>query len=416
MSAAPDPAVARLARSLFAASAIRARANRIYDLGLNGALPHFTIDTTRIDGTADYVVRVIRSNFPTLQVPPHSRWRHFEVGEVDRWGMLAGARDWTDPMELGRAAFDLAFVSTLIDANAGSRWSYAESVTGETFSRSEGLAIASLVMFAGGAFSSEPFDPLRADAGALARLTREELADAFQVSTGNPLPGLDTRLDLINRLGRAMEARPDLFATGNGIRPGGLLDHLLRRFPDGSIPAPEIQDTLMEALGSVFPSTFTIGGIPLGDTWAHSLLARSDDPEGLVPLHKPTLWLAYSLIEPIVWAGHDVRDLDGLPSLADYRNGGLLIDNGILRPRDPNVLRQVHTVGSEVIVEWRALTVALIDRLAAAIRQRLARNAMNFPLACIIEGGTWAAGRRLARERRADGSPPLMVESDGVIF
>jgi hypothetical protein len=38
------------------------------------------------------------------------------------------------------------------------------------------------------------------------------------------------------------------------------------------------------------------------------------------------------------------------------------------------------------------------------------------PLAKILQGGTWAAGRKIARERRADGSPPLRVVSDGTVF
>jgi hypothetical protein len=38
------------------------------------------------------------------------------------------------------------------------------------------------------------------------------------------------------------------------------------------------------------------------------------------------------------------------------------------------------------------------------------------PLAKVLEGGTWAAGRIIARRLRADGSPPLNVVSDGTVF
>jgi hypothetical protein len=99
-----------------------------------------------------------------------------------------------------------------------------------------------------------------------------------------------------------------------------------------------------------------------------------------------------------------------------YRNGGLMIDSGLLQLRDRTQLGHVHPIDSELVVEWRALTVALIDRLAGVVRQNLGRNAWNFPLACVLEGGTWLAGRRLAREIRPDGSPPLMVESDGTVW
>ena len=71
---------------------------------------------------------------------------------------------------------------------------------------------------------------------------------------------------------------------------------------------------------------------------------------------------------------------------------------------------------SSLVVEWRALTVALLDRLADGLRQRLGLDAKSLPLAKVLEGGTWAAGRALARERRSDGSPPVKVVSDGTVF
>ena len=75
-----------------------------------------------------------------------------------------------------------------------------------------------------------------------------------------------------------------------------------------------------------------------------------------------------------------------------------------------------HEVSSSLVVEWRALTVALLDRLADGIRKRLGLDAVSLPLAKVLEGGSWAAGRRLARERRADASPPVKVISDGTVF
>ena len=163
-SPAATPEAAAAARRLLSAAAVRDRAARLFDLALMERLEHFRVDLSRLDPTADFVQRLIRSEHPTLEVPPHSRWRNFEVGECDRWGALVGSRDCTDQREFGRAAIDLAVISVLVDAGAGTRWSYAEAATGETYSRTEGLAVASLVMFASGAFSSEPFDPLRADA------------------------------------------------------------------------------------------------------------------------------------------------------------------------------------------------------------------------------------------------------------
>ena len=124
-----------------------------------------------------------------------------------------------------------------------------------------------------------------------------------------------------------------------------------------------------------------------------------------MPLHKLSQWLAYSLIEPLQWAGISVTDIDGLTGLAEYRNGGLFVDTGVLALRDPADAARQHDVASTLVVEWRALTVALLDRLADALRRRLNMDATSLPLAKVLEGGTWAAGRehraRKARRRLA---------------
>jgi hypothetical protein len=108
-----------------------------------------------------------------------------------------------------------------------------------------------------------------------------------------------------------------------------------------------------------------------------------------------------------------VDELTGLP---EYRNGGLFVDTGVLEPKHDAVLTETHEAGSEVVVEWRALTVALLDALAPLVRARLGKTAAELPLAKLLEGGTWSAGRRIARERRPGGGPPVTVASDGTVF
>jgi hypothetical protein len=74
------------------------------------------------------------------------------------------------------------------------------------------------------------------------------------------------------------------------------------------------------------------------------------------------------------------------------------------------------TVDAPSIVEWRALTVIGLDRLADAVRGELGVSAEAFPLARVLEGGTWSAGRRIAAQRRPGGGPPLNIVSDGTVF
>jgi hypothetical protein len=152
--------------------------------------------------------------------------------------------------------------------------------------------------------------------------------------------------------------------------------------------------------------------MPLGDCGRHGAIPG----DGLVPFHKLSQWLVYSLIEPLADAGFNITDIDGLTGLAEYRNGGLFFDCGVIEPLDERLLQQPLGPFSETVVEWRALTVALLDRLAIPVRDQLGRSAAEFPLAKVLEGGSWAAGREIAAERRPKAAAPLTIVSDGTLF
>jgi hypothetical protein len=407
---------AAIAHSLLSTKAVRERAHRLLAIGLEGKAPYFRIDLEQLDSVADIVIATTRCTYPSLNVPLHSRWRHFVAGGDDRWATIDRTMTWRNKAERARAAFDLAILSVLLDAGAGPAWAYRDPVSHTMVGRSEGLALASLAMFAEGVVSQDPTAPLRADAGALQALREEDVARALQVDAANPLTGLEGRVTLLRRLGAVVAARPDVFGRGDTPRPGGLFDHFAGLADGGRLPAPVIVAELLTHLASIWPSRLTLGGVALGDCWHHPSLVTADASSGLVPLHKLTQWLAYSLIEPLTEADIEVTDVDGLTGLAEYRNGGLFIDTGVLTLREGAVAEAPHDVGSPLVVEWRALTVALLDRLAPVVRQRLGVDAASFPLAKLLQGGTWAAGRALARERRADASSPIKVVSDGTVF
>jgi hypothetical protein len=404
------------ALSLLSADAVRASAQRMLALGLADRLPHFRVDLACLDPAVDLVLATMQKNYPNLDVPFHARWRHFVVGGVNRWIAIADTHRWRDQAARARAEFDLAIISVLLDAGAGPRWRYRDAATGASIGRSEGLALASLDMFAAGAFSAVPGDPLRADAEALTRLSVADLRRGFQVDDNNELVGLEGRVALLRRLGEQVAAAPRIFARQGAARPGGLFDHLRDETDSTAIAAPAILAAVLCELGPIWPSRITLGGVALGDCWRHPALGRDADGSDLVPLHKLSQWLTYSLIEPLLRAAIAVRDIDGLTGLAEYRNGGLFVDTGVLILRDPADAASTHDVGSPLVVEWRSLTVALLDRLAEALRRRLGLDPVSLPLAKVLEGGTWAAGRAIARARRADGAPPIAVRSDGTVF
>jgi hypothetical protein len=370
---------------LLTAHAVRDAANQMFLLADSWGLPGWRLDMSRMDVAADLTAETVRANYPDLKVPFHARWRHFSAGDRDLWDE---AQKPSDRLELGRAAFDLVIPSVLLDAGAGPAWRYRDS-TGLELSRSEGLGVASLRMWESGGLDD------------LSAVTGPSVAEAFQVSQDNPLVGVEGRAALLRRLGATIG------------RPRKLFDLLAAEAKGGKLDAQVILEVLLRELGPIWPGRMTLAGRPLGDCWPHPAPMH----DGLVPLHKLSQWMTYSLIEPLQWAGIEVVHIDGLTGLAEYRNGGLFVDTGVLVLRDPSDALQAHPVGSPLVVGWRSLTVALLDRLAPMVRERLGVSAKAFPLARMLEGGTWAAGREIARRLRpADGGPPIAIMSDGTVF
>jgi hypothetical protein len=413
---------------------IRARCAAIAAAADAGRSEHFRLERGRLDVVAQRVAALTRKRFPDLAIPYHSRWRHFEAGGVDRKGELDAKLAGRSPVAVARARIDLTLVSVLLDAGAGPGWSYREAETGRTFARSEGLAVASFRAFMAGRFSSEAGDPYRVDAAALMKIDATALAAIFQADAAHPLVGLEGRAALLRRLGEALRAQPQTF-TSIG-QPGHLFDalthhpHAPRLHHHHPVPAPlhhhvsatRLLGALLECFSAIWPSGTVLGGkpgepaIPLGDVWPHPAAGGAGASAGRVPFHKLSQWLSYSLLEPFEWAGVKVDGLDELTGLPEYRNGGLLLDAGVIVPRDPAFAARPRVPADPWVVEWRALTVALLDELAPRVRSALGRGAERLPLACILEGGTWAAGREIAAEQRPGGAPPLVIDSDGTVF
>jgi hypothetical protein len=212
----------------------------------------------------------------------------------------------------------------------------------------------------------------------------------------------------LKRLGEVVQTTPRYF---DGARPrlGDLGVFLRRSAHDGHLPASAILAAVLGALGPIWPGREKLAGRPLGDVWRHSSF-------GLIPFHKLSQWLSYSLLEPLEAAGLVIDDAAELTGLPEYRNGGLFVDGGVLELCEPLAAELEHEVWSDLVIEWRALTVVLLDQLADAVRAKLGLSAEELPLARVLQGGTWSAGRALARELRADGSPPLRIVSDGTVF
>ena len=240
----PDPKLdpAAYLRSIHA---VRERSQVIFKKALKDKLEHFDVDMSSFRKTAEYVVAMIkvgscasakirhqrdvmltnilqRDYAPDFHlIPPHGRWQHFEAGGRPRIDNLLAT--WplsVDNQERTRRLIDLFLVSVLLDAGAGTAWSYKSKESGKIYRRSEGLAVASFEMFKIGMFSSNPDQPFQVDALGLAQLNEATLGRGLQVSPTNPIAGLEGRAGLMTRLSQALRNQ-EFF--GKTTRPGNML-------------------------------------------------------------------------------------------------------------------------------------------------------------------------------------------------
>jgi hypothetical protein len=415
-------------RRLRQAATVRERCANLTQAVREGRSEHFRLDEGRLDEVAQRVAALTRARFPDGRCPLHSRRRHFEAGGVNRLAEVDARLAGHSHVARARAHIELVLISVLLDAGAGAQWHYVEAETGQTLSRSEGLAVASLRAFLAGAFSSDPGDPCRVDAKALARMDVPTLAALFQVRDVNPLLGVEGRVNLLRRLAQALRALPETY-TADG-RPGHLFDalthhhHAPRLHHHHVVPgstqhqhqvaAPRLLQALLDAFSPIWPSGQQFLGVPVGDAWAHPLAGGEGPSAGWVPFHKLSQWLSWSLVEPFEAAGVHITGLEDLTGLPEYRNGGLLLDAGVIQPLDAEFGTRLRVPGEQWVFEWRALTVWLLDALLPRVREELGHE--QLPLGCLLEGGSWAAGRQIAAERRPGGAPPVAIDSDGTVF
>ncbi len=398
---------------LLSPKAIRDQSQAMFER-LQAGNTFFDYHPAKVAEMADFVLEVINDNYPKGDIPFHSRWGHFMVGGIDRVAKEVDPKlKHLSPIDQAKAKLDLVITSVLLDAGAGSEWKYFENSTQKSYNRSEGLGVASLYLFLSGAMSSQP-GVLQVDANGLEQLTLETLGKAFQVSHENPLLGLEGRLLLLKNLSKTMQDPKNARFFANG-RPSDLLDYNLKKSLDGKIKASDLLRSVLDALGPIWPGRLSTRinneFVNLGDIWQYPELKNP-----LVPLHKLSQWLTYSLIGPIEECKIPVTGVEHLTGLAEYRNGGLLLDGGILSLKNPSDAKQEWTPDSPLIIEWRSLTIYFLDQIGKLIQDKLKKSPSEFPLGKVLEGGTWHAGRRLAFAKRPNGNPPLMIKSDGTVF
>jgi hypothetical protein len=401
---------------LFSIDAVKDKANKILQAAEEGKT-HFSVNWDKLNFVSEYVVNTTKENYPSLNIPYHSRWRHFDDKNTNRTKDLNQKISHLSKEEQTVAKLDLAIISVLLDAGAGDKWKYIDQAK-NSISRSEGLAVASFEMFMQGSFSSDKEKPLQVDSEKLLGFSADDINIGFKVTEQTPLKGVEGRSQLLNLLGKSISNNKENFSKNNLIRPGNLLYALLEKYPDKKIPAQEYYQWMVFTFSTIWPSRHSYEDHPLGDTWPYSPWSKPGSIDELVPFHKLSTWLMFSLMEPLEEMGIEILNMEELPPLAEYRNGGLLLDLGLINLKDQSLLEKQHPVDSDLIIEWRALTIALIPKIAKEVAKLLNKNLKEFPLPKVLEGGTWSAGRKIAQEKRKNqgSGPPLNIQSDGTVF
>lgn len=419
---------------------VRATTSPVYQYIKNqGIGSYYELDESNMSHVTEYLCKIIVRDYGSNyhSIPPHGRWQHLNAGGhprveqlIDQWRVSK-----VDEVEISRRLIDLLLVSVLVDAGAGNLWKYRVD-NSESYSRSEGLAVASYYLFVDGEFSNDRNVKFQVNGQKLKDFTMEKFMKGFQLSDNNTLTGIEGRLQLIQKLGDSLLSHAEIF--GSDGRPGAIVDFLREKATAGNcIDLNVIWSALMEGFVSIWPQgRATIQGQPLGDSWSLEtklMTKKTWDNEfldSLVTFHKLTQWLCYSLLVPLEKYGHKFQVLNkelqtGLP---EYRNGGLFYDFGVIKLKPEHLKRglalterlgnkeQIPTFTAEdgAIVEWRCLTIGLLDELHQLVNRHLNTN---LTLPQVIEAGSWKAGREIAAEKRPlTKGPPIELHSDGTVF
>ncbi len=405
--------------------AVRERCGQLLDRARLGHSAWFEVDEAALPALADRLAETAPHVERAHRGLPYAFWRHLDAG-LPRWrATLDPLTAALPPGEQAHAWVDLAALGALAidpgrDGPAG--WAYTDVTEarhawqprrapgGRRLAGPAGLACALFHAFTAGLFSGRPDRPCQADALGLRAVVDDRLAQAFQVHPGNPLPGLPALAIQLRRLGEILSEQAEVF--GDEGRPAGLFDLLVTPYglgvpPTADVDAHDLLSQLLATLCPVLAGTPSPGGIALGDCWRHPAVRGPGPSDGWVPFHERLQWMARSLLAPFEWAGVHTRGLAGLTPLAHAAHGSLLLDAGVLRLRNPALATTAWRPGDEIVVEWRALTVALVERAWTQ-----ARAATGTGAATDFEGVSTQAGLELARQLRA-GRPALAVGGTG---
>ncbi len=399
------------ARLLRTTEAVRDRCRQVLAWTRAGHSPWFEVDDAALESAAQQVAALTGPQRAGRDGPIANCWRRFSAGGVDRRAWLERLLAAEPPDQRTHARIDLALVCETLGEAPDSHWSYTEAATGRVLTGREGLAVAAWHAFTAGLFSSDPQRPLQADAAGLRGVVAAPLGRVLQAGASFPPQDLHARALALRRLGEVLSEQPEVFGAAG--RPSGLFDSVISPYgfavpPTADVRAHDILSQLLMTLSGLTPGGAQVGGVPLGDCWRHPAAQGPGASQGWLPLHAGMQTITGALLEPFEWAGVQVRDRSDLTAPADADHGNLLLDTQVLRLRDPRSAQTVWSRAEAIVIEWRALTVALLDELAPRVQRHLAAGDTRRGVAALLTGRLEPVARALAL-LRPKGRPVLRV-------
>ncbi|KAH6593590.1 hypothetical protein BASA61_004239 [Batrachochytrium salamandrivorans] len=360
---------------------------------------------------------IVRDYSSPTDIPPHSRWRHFEAASA---AMKLAKCDRINPL-LESWKKEMSKRQVVIPPTERADWGVGKDKAASSYNRardwhwhrSSGSWLADCRQIQTHIPCVQM--PLGSQQSPMSRSLLP-----FKSTTFQPISGCRGRCLLLNRLGDVCAKHTEYFgSTPASNRPGNLVDYLLDHSStlhsdDGQSHTVDISllwHVAMDAFAGVWPPSRTsLDGVFLGDVWpcralAAILAARSTESSTESTTESTT----------------------GRPSNRTCRvpYGGLFVDMGVISLRDSSIHMRSQgpesvprfNVFDDAVVEWRALTVGLLDMVADCVRKRLSLSKDQLPLAKVLEAGTWKAGREIAASLRPiTRGPPIDIISDGTVF
>ncbi|MBO0345675.1 DUF1688 family protein [Roseibium sp. CAU 1637] len=377
---------------------MREAAHEVWVAACAGDVPRITVRAERLAPLAQLLAEGMERAFPDMQMPPLGCWRWLEADDTDRWGIVASGVGFVTAEEMLIAAADLAVLTAVMNIDVAPTWRFEDPFTGNDVNGEKGLAIAALTLMSRGYFSADPARSFQVNAEALLALSEEELGPALQMEGDDHSQALQCMTGHLQRFGEVVGLRSDLFSQKGALRPGHGVLKVWQEADRMAVDTGMLFKTLFNGLAPLWTGGAERGDLILADAWEDF---PADDvepaPSRILSFQAPLVSIAYSLLEPLAWAGIEMENLEVLPPIADFDHVALLIGAGVLELEASDAeLGEAEAQATGLAL--RALSLAAVDGLAEELRRIFLADGAMLPMTVVIATGTRPAARAAALE------------------